>query len=256
MSRPAAVAFLLLSTCAPAAAQAPKPTAKPYSLPELQALMLEPIDTAPFQTARPLSQVFESLREILKRRGKDLPLHTDREAFREENPDAPDVLDTEVKLPPYPQRMVLRDVLRVALWKVPTANATFLLRRGAVEVTTQDCASVAQLLGTPVAGGFRRVPLTAAVQALAEQTGVVVVLDPRVAASAGRPVTANLGAEMRLSTALLLLADMAGLRPVVVENVVYLTSPQNALRMQRLISGPIPPPYRRYQKVAAVAVVD
>jgi hypothetical protein len=78
---------------------------------------------------------------------------------------------------------------------------------------------------------FDKRPLNEAMQELLDGTGCKLVLDPRVGDKAKTPVTANLEG-VTVETSLRVLADMADLKPVFMENVVYLTSKENARVLQ------------------------
>src|SRR5207253_8909002 len=122
----------------------------PLRLDDMLGLLQRTIDTQELQSGMKLDQVLARLSGLCKAQGKELVFVVDREAFREENPDAPEVWETEVKFPPYPGRMRLGDALRFALSRVPTNNATFLVRRGAIEITTTERATLPLLLSQKV----------------------------------------------------------------------------------------------------------
>jgi hypothetical protein len=176
--------------------------------------------------------------------GKELVFVVDREAFKEENPDAPDVHDTEVKFPAYPGRMRLGDAIRFALSRVPTNNATFLVRRGAIEITTIERAALPVLLSQKLTVRLQRVPLAEALHTLAEEAGVNIVVDVRVAERTRRVVTLNLANE-GVWNAMYALLNMGGLRAVPVGNFLYVTSPENAARLHREVAGGIMRPAGR-----------
>src|ERR1019366_8721897 len=68
--------------------------------------------------------------------------------------------------------------------------------------------------------------LVDALDDLAEKSGVTIIVDSRVAKKAQAKVTAKFTG--RLETAVRLLTDSVGLKHVVVDNVIYVTSPGNA----------------------------
>jgi hypothetical protein len=73
-------------------------------------------------------------------------------------------------------------------------------------------------------------PLEQALKTLATRTGFTVVLDVRAGEKGKTPVTAAFK-NVPLDTAVRLLADMADLRSVLIDNTLYVTSPENADRM-------------------------
>src|SRR5439155_6932911 len=126
---------------------------------------------------------------------------------------------------------VLGDAHRFALCRVPTNIATFLVRRGAIEITTTESATLPLLLSQKVTARLQRVTLAEALHHLGEESGVSIVVDVRVAERTRRVVTLNLANETVWSTMYALL-NMSGLRAVAVGNFLYVTSPQNAARLQ------------------------
>ena len=87
-----------------------------------------------------------------------------------------------------------------------------------------------QTYGPPINLGVRNKPLSAVLDSLRDQTGANIVLGSPDAAN--QPVTISLN-DVRLRTALTVLADMSGLQSVALNNVYYLTTPENAARMER-----------------------
>jgi tetratricopeptide (TPR) repeat protein len=105
----------------------------------VEKLLEETIDMKDFQAPMTLKEALGLIQDKLNAKYKEddiLPILIDAEAFKEENPDAPDVYDTQVKFPPFPRKMSVAIALRIALSKVPTNNATYLIRRNMIEVTT------------------------------------------------------------------------------------------------------------------------
>jgi tetratricopeptide (TPR) repeat protein len=96
------------------------------------------IDMKDFQAPMTLKEVLGLLYDKLNADGRELPIIVDADAFKEANPDAPDVYETQVKFPPVPRKMSIKTALRLALAKVPTDNATYLIRRDYLEITTVD----------------------------------------------------------------------------------------------------------------------
>jgi type II secretory pathway component HofQ len=83
-----------------------------------------------------------------------------------------------------------------------------------------------------VIASFKKVPLEEALEKLARTHDVNIVLDVRAGEAARAPVSADL-TNVPLDTAVWLLADMAGLKSLRRENVVYVTTPANAAALQR-----------------------
>ncbi len=107
----------------------------------IEKLLDETIDMKDFQAPMTLKEALSLIQDKLTAKYKDedaLPILVDSEAFKEENGDAPDIYDTQVKFPPFPRRMSIATALRLALSKVATNNATYLIRRNFIEVTTVE----------------------------------------------------------------------------------------------------------------------
>jgi hypothetical protein len=153
----------------------------------------------------------------------------DVEAFKDSNPDTP-FLDVHVGfdgIPPV-KRVPLGVVLRMALAKIPTRDATFIVRRGMILITTAERASGQALARERVAAVFDKRALSDAIQELAEITGASIVLDQRVGEERATPVSAVFANDVSLKTALDMLADMASLKVHVGEEGFYITTPENA----------------------------
>jgi len=101
-------------------------------------LLAEPLPMGDFQNPMTLKEALGLFYEKFAAKQKELPIMIDTAAFKEENPDAAEVYDTPVKFPPYPKVMSMATALRIALSQVPTNNATYLIRRNYIEVTTND----------------------------------------------------------------------------------------------------------------------
>jgi hypothetical protein len=185
----------------------------------------EPLDVRPFQTAMSLKEVLQKFTEAFAGKQKYLPFLVDVEAFMEDNPDAPDLYDTQVRLPPFPKNMTLEKALRFALSRIPTHNATFLVRRGCIEITTLERGAPAQLPKERVTANFEKKPLAETLEELADMTGATIILDPRVGEQARTPISARFRNTISLEGAVRLLAKMAGLRTELDEGyVLFVTS--------------------------------
>src|SRR5262245_10483129 len=84
---------------------ASKGTGKDPTCRQLQEWLDEPFDTKEYQNPLTLRTFLTKLTKEFAARGKPLAVVIDENAFREENPDAPDVYDAQVLFPPLPRRM-------------------------------------------------------------------------------------------------------------------------------------------------------
>jgi type II secretory pathway component HofQ len=94
-----------------------------------------------------------------------------------------------------------------------------------------DAVDVASVRLLPlVAQQFRKVPLEKALDDLADLSGFNIVLDARAEEKGSTKVTARL-TNVPIDTAVRVLADMAGLAVVRLDNVFYVTTPENAKKV-------------------------
>jgi hypothetical protein len=159
-------------------------------------------------------------------------------AFRDEHPgDDRPTAETDVILPKM-SNVALKNVLRLLLDQV---HGTYRVRGDFIEVLPApsgipedqlepDAHFRQRLLKFPVVDvHFDHRPLSEAMEELAATSGANVLLDmdEKVAAVAKAPVTASLD-NVPVDTAVRLLADMSGLVAVTVDNVLYVTTRENA----------------------------
>jgi len=200
----------------------------------------EPIEMESFKAQNmKLREFIALLYELMQRKGIEIPIMIDYEAFKQEAPDTykeeSDLTDVSVKFPQIPKKLALDTIIRIAISRLPTNNGTFLVRKGIIEITTVTRAAPAALMQTGVNAVFDQEPLGKAVEELAETTGATIIVDPRIGTKSDTKVSANFVNGVPLKTALGLLADMTGLKMVELEGALYLTTTENAeaLRKER-----------------------
>lgn len=196
-----------------------------HTMRELWNMLQEPFEVKDFQGELNFKEFTSRLREKLKQGGKELPILFDVESFKEENPDAPSIHENSVRFASFPSRLTCRELLRKALSQFNSQNGTFLVRPGVIEITTIANAQPEALLRQTVRARFWRRPLEDALEELYELTGVAVILDRRVGALARTPISATLTNDITLGTGLLLMTDMAGLKMLVGDNAIFVTTP-------------------------------
>lgn len=161
----------------------------------------------------------------------DLTIVVDAQAFKAEGIDA--IEDVRIQLP----KMIgvkLSTALRLLLTQV---DAAYLIRSNYIEVTTvkrtrPDLWNAAERhLAPTVNVEFEKWPLHEALQELSDSSGISIVVDGRAGDKAKAGVTAILN-NVPIDTAVLILADMADLRPVALDNVLYVTTKENAEFLQ------------------------
>jgi RNA polymerase sigma factor (sigma-70 family) len=206
---------------------------------------------------KPIEQV--ALRDILDMLSDkfDVTIRIDPAAFaRYQIVNPYSLYDQQVRLPVV-RGMTVGEILRDILAQLPlpesgaTGRVTFLVKGSQIVIVPAYLIPIAkaygddepqrllnaelieeQVLGEPVSVEFHNRPLAEALRELADSTGTNIVLDSRAKQSGQTPVTASLQ-NVRLMTALRILADMAELQPVVVGNVYYVTDPKNAERLEK-----------------------
>lgn len=185
-------------------------------------------ETADFQEERPLKEVLSRLEKIFPEKGRKVRWVIDQEAFLKEDARAPQIETVPVRFPQFPKQVAFMTGLRLSLEQVLSAKAVLWIRSGEIVITTEARVKSRYFLYNPIdLARFSKVPLANALDELAELSGIPILLDPRVGKKARTPVTAKFS-NIRLETAVLLLTDMAGLKHVVLDNVIYVTHPENA----------------------------
>jgi hypothetical protein len=154
-------------------------------------------------------------------------------------------MKTEVANPPIaPMRATLATVVRAILDRVE-GDATYLIRKDGIEVTTEKALRAELGASEHKPGGplltlvwhdFRKVSVQTALEEVADAAGVNVVLDPRAEKQAAAVVSARL-LNVSVESALEVLSDLAGLDVVRVENVFYVTTPENAEKFRKKQAG-------------------
>lgn len=143
----------------------------------------------------------------------------------------------ETAIPPMHATLstVLHKVL-ARLPQTPNNRVTFLIRRDVIEITTE--LFVRAELGITekrpllplVWNTLDNTPIDAALRKLARQSGYNVAIDPRIADKVQTPATAKLD-NVPIDTGVRLLANMAGMSVVRLDNVFYVTTADNAKKL-------------------------
>jgi hypothetical protein len=117
---------------------------------------------------------------------------------------------------------------------------TYVIRRDRVEITTRDAVDAEfypdrgpdDFRPPLVTASVKKLPLEDALAELARGHDVNIVLDVQAGEAARVPVSAEL-TNVPADTAVRLLADMARLKSVRIDNVLYVTTPANAAALQK-----------------------
>ena len=96
---------------------------------------------------------------------------------------------------------------------------------------------VEQMMGEPVSIVIDKKPLPDAIKAIRQLTGANIILDARsLRGNMPDLIVSGTFDDVRLYTVLELLADMCDLKPVVLNNVYYITNPANAEKLQKKVN--------------------
>lgn len=210
------------------AAEAPAPQAKEATKRKpLTTVLFSPVT---FAIDNPQMTLLDTLDALANR--YDVTIEFNEAALRQE---APDALKTPIaperRLPPLKATMTLDRWLNHLLARVPPL--TYMVRGETIEITTIP-AQRSEIWGSYdgpylplVHATLEQKPLVEALRELSDQTGLNIVLDNRVTDKGTVPVTARLS-NVPVDTAVRLLADMAELKPYLIDNVLYVTRPEVA----------------------------
>jgi hypothetical protein len=134
--------------------------------------------------------------------------------------------------PPSPVDVDLKDVtVRTALRSILSPyNLSFAPIGDTVVITTDDMAMFRQMRQR-VSVDLEKTPFADALKQISRQTGANLILDARVEKDAAAKVSLQME-DVPLETAVRLLAEMAGLKPVRVGNVLFVTGKANANEMR------------------------
>jgi RNA polymerase sigma factor (sigma-70 family) len=169
----------------------------------------------------------------------NLTFDINEKAFEMDN--FPDVARTEVcnPKPLPPMRTTLSTVLHKILQRLPaTSGATYLLRRDRIEITTE--LFVRAELGIPanrpllplVWDTLEDIPIAVALHQFANRTGYNIVVDPRIAEKLRTSTGIVELNNVPVDTAVRLVANMAGLSVVRLDNVLYVTTADNSRHLR------------------------
>jgi hypothetical protein len=226
----------------PADTPQPPPATRAAAVPaklDIHAALAFELDTDVFTTPMTFKDfaglIYDKVR---KTRGIDLPILVDVKSFKELNPDSPTPYDATVSLPPVPQRMPVRTMLEIGVMQL--SDATYIIRDGAIWIVTTDHAAPAALLHRPVLMKFSEVPLEQALRQLSDKAGVSIVLDTRAKEKNAAPVSADFRHDVDTESAVRMLANMAGLRAVLMGRGVYVTTPENAAALEQELKSAAP----------------
>ncbi len=238
---------LLLSAGAPesAANKSPLSPAEQVRLDLEKTIAIQSIEDTP------LKDVLEYLAKK-----KDLKFDVDDRAFADNN--LKDALQVPVNLPEM-KNVKVSEILRRLLKQVPVGvgEATYVILGDTILITTEVFAPY-RWMHQRVNVACEKEELASVMKKLAHETGTNVVIDARLAKEGQALITVEMH-DLPLDTAVYMLAEMVGLLPVRVDNVLYITTKDNVAAIRcdsdrKLITGPCPlPPYDPQGKVGGMA---
>jgi hypothetical protein len=231
----------------PAAAAAP---AVRTLAPEASTLKLRLALTKVVDIDKPFDGDLKDILEYLSDRF-ELTFIIDPVAFRNSDPPLDNVDSTKMNLPKLPG-VKLHTVLRLLLDPI---GGTYFVHGDFIEITTYKALrkklgyqavpawdrTEASYLGDPVHLLAKEMPFADAVRELADASGANIVIDIRAKEQAKKPVTATLQ-QAPLRTAVRVLADMVELKVVALDNILYVTTPENAEKIAKEEAAKFSPP--------------
>jgi len=173
--------------------------------------------TIEFEQGTPLR---EALNHISERYG--LTILIDVEAFKTDN-NEPDIENKPIKLPRL-NGIRLRTVLRAIFQQI---QVDFYRPGDLLIVVPRKRIEAGAILRQPVDVAFEKRPLAEALRELSDMTGVSIILDAQKQQDPTIQLTADFE-NVPMEAAARVLADMAGLKSIAMENMIYITAPGNA----------------------------
>ncbi len=200
---------------------------------QLMDLLREPIDSAELTSSVAFSRALSILQDQLKGKGYEISFVADVAAFKDDQPDRPDPWAYDVKLPPLPKRPSLGQALSQLVGQLPYTRPTFFINKDHFEITTMAGATFHRL-ERRLDLRFENRTVHGALEDLFNETGLAVVLDARVAYRARTTFSANFTNGATIGSSLRVILLMADLDFVVLNQVIFATTPREAERLRYL----------------------
>lgn len=177
------ISGIILIFAPPTPAQdAEKETARTRSA-AVRKSLAEPVEMPEeFKQPVPLKLVFQYLRDKLSGQGMELPIEIDYAAFKDENPESPELLESNVVYPTFLRRVAVQDAVAIALKQFPASNATQRVVDGRLLITTVAAGKNNAMLDRGVAFGTGRIALRDAIDELGDRAGLTILIDARCGA--------------------------------------------------------------------------
>ena len=242
--------LLCLMPTSTAYSQTPKkdPTIRREQNAMIVSLLEGPVKTNKLQDVT-LKDALEYYSDILRGRALDLraaldkdplfldgviPIIVNKSAFlADADLDTPDPYTEKVTLPVIPEKMSLHLALDLTLSQIGKSPSTFLVRKGHLEIVPRKYATAGHLLtNSTVLLSFKAERLPEVLHDLGDETGLAIHLDPNVGKKAKMPISATFR-NASLEDALVTVTEMAGLKFVIMERSIYVTTPSRAEAIRR-----------------------
>lgn len=173
----------------------------------------------------PNTPIREALSHIAERYG--MTIYIDTESFKVDQ-NEPDIENRPVRLPRLVQVKMLT-ALRAIFQQI---NGDFYIKDNMMTVVPRTYIETRRVFKHPVDVTFNKRPLGEALNELSELSGLSIVLDPRGQTDSSFAVTADFR-NVSVQDAVRVLANMAGMKSVVMDNLLYVTSTNNAEQLQK-----------------------
>lgn len=186
----------------------------------------------------PKTTLAEFLVQVLNRH--NVSIQVNERAFKADKVE--DVLQYEFVRPnPFPQipMATLGRILDVLLDRLPAeSGALYVVREGFIEITTRKAVreELGRGPGEPIPPlvyiRFDQEPLELALRQVALRTGLTVVLDPKTGEK-GKAGVSAMFKSVPADSVVRVLADMTELKPVRIDNMIYVTTAEKAAQMRK-----------------------
>jgi hypothetical protein len=203
---------------------APEKAASASETVNWQAVLNKRVDLQKGLDPMPLQEAVENLRDQFR-----VPILIDAQAFRRDLSDD-DVGGKQVKL------QVMKDVRLATMLRFlcDQVNGAYIANADHLEIVPATRVRPADRPLLPlVYANFKQKELADVLEELSDQTDHNIVLDNRLLEKYGKlPITANLR-NLPVDTAVRVVAECAGLKIVVLDNLIFVTQAQTAKQMEK-----------------------
>jgi hypothetical protein len=128
--------------------------------------------------------------------------------------------------------MTIGNALRFVVGEIKNFEATFLIRGGVLEVVPKQETAREVMLNYPVTAVFKSRIFHHAIQELADETGVSIVVDGKLEKLGEKTVTASFHNGVAVQDAVRMLAELVDLKVVHLPTGLFITSPEHAKKMR------------------------